>query len=44
MKTSGNKNARDIPTPSLSVCLLTCINICSHVTSYMIIATRTQIG
>ena len=30
-------------TPTLSVHLLTCINLCSHVTSYMIIATQTQI-
>ena len=33
-----------IPTPSLCLCMLTCINICSHVTSYMIIAKHTQIG
>jgi len=29
-------------TPTLSVHLLTCINLCSHVTNYMIIATHTD--
>ena len=30
--------------PALSIYMLTCNNICSHVTSYMIIAKHTQIG
>ena len=32
------------PSLALRIHLLTCINICSHVTSYMIIAKHTQIG
>jgi len=41
-KTIPCKNSHAGSTPALKMHVLTCINICSHVTSYMIIAKNTD--
>ena len=47
-KIQKNKSIKKVPhvgsCSALSIHVLTCINICSHVTSYMIITNHTQIG